>query len=85
MKDYHVNVFYSDEAAAISLTFLIWSIVPLLAGTPFEALREVEKAKAAWWPPPKPRTSRFPSHATVRHLPTRAGMNAWFKMLPKEF
>jgi len=45
--------------AATPLTFLIWSF----GGTPFEALQEVEKAKAAWLadakaarkPVPKPR------------------------------
>jgi hypothetical protein len=54
------------RTAATSLTFLIWSAVLLLAGHRLKHCRKWKKPKLPGWPPPKPRASRFPSHATVR-------------------
>ena len=63
MKDYHVNVFYSDEDGGYIADIPDLEYCSSFGGTPFEALREVEKAKAAWLiaakaarkPIPKPR------------------------------
>nr|BAL59347.1 hypothetical conserved protein [Candidatus Acetothermum autotrophicum] len=48
MSDYHINIFYSEEDGGYIAD------IPDLPGcsafglTPYEALREVEKAKEAW-------------------------------------
>ena len=63
MKDYHVNVFYSDEDGGYIADIPDLEYCSAFGGTPFEALQEVEKAKAAWLaaakaahkPIPKPR------------------------------
>jgi len=63
MKDYHVNVFYSDEDGGYIADIPDLEYCSAFGGTPVEALREVEKAKAAWLatakaarkPIPKPR------------------------------
>lgn len=48
MKDYHINIFYSqaDEAYVADIPDL--EACSALGGTPQEALHEVETAKAAW-------------------------------------
>jgi predicted RNase H-like HicB family nuclease len=48
MKDYHVNVFYSDEDSGYIADIPDLEYCSAFGGTPFEALQEVEKAKAAW-------------------------------------
>ena len=48
MKDYHINIFYSDEDGATLPTYPIWSAAPPLDILPEEALAELEKAKEAW-------------------------------------
>jgi predicted RNase H-like HicB family nuclease len=48
MKDYHVNVFYSDEDGGYIADIPDLECCSAFGGTPLEALREVEKAKAAW-------------------------------------
>ena len=48
MKDYHVNVFYSDEDAGYIADIPDLQCCSAFGETPFEALEEVEKAKAAW-------------------------------------
>ncbi len=63
MKDYHVNVFYSDEDGGYIADIPDLEYCSAFGKTSFEALREVEKAKAAWLaaakaarkPIPKPR------------------------------
>jgi predicted RNase H-like HicB family nuclease len=63
MKDYHVNVFYSDEDGGYIADIPDLECCSAFGGTPFKALQEVEKAKAAWLaaakaarkPIPKPR------------------------------
>jgi predicted RNase H-like HicB family nuclease len=48
MKDYHINVFYSDEDGGYIADIPDLECCSAFGGTPLEALREVEKAKAAW-------------------------------------
>ena len=48
MKDYHVNVFYSDEDDGYIADIPDLQCCSAFGETPFEALEEVEKAKAAW-------------------------------------
>jgi predicted RNase H-like HicB family nuclease len=63
MKDYHVNVFYSDDDGGYIADIPDLQCCSAFGETPAEALQEVEKAKAAWLaaakaarkPVPKPR------------------------------
>ena len=63
MKDYHVNVFYSEEDGGYIADIPDLECCSAFGKTPAEALQEVEKAKAAWLaaakasrkPVPKPR------------------------------
>ena len=63
MKDYHVNVFYSDEDGGYIADIPDLECCSAFGDTASEALREVEKAKKAWLaaaraarkPIPKPR------------------------------
>jgi predicted RNase H-like HicB family nuclease len=63
MKDYHVNVFHSDEDGGYIADIPDLECCSAFGETPFKALKEVEKAKAAWLaaarsarkPIPKPR------------------------------
>ena len=63
MKDYHVNVFYSDEDGGYIADIPDLDCCSAFGQTPFEALQEVEIAKKAWLaaakaahkPVPKPR------------------------------
>jgi len=48
MKDYHVNVFYSEEDGGYIADIPDLEYCSAFGETPFEALQEVEKAKAAW-------------------------------------
>jgi predicted RNase H-like HicB family nuclease len=48
MKDYHINVFYSEEDACYVADIPDLKYCSALAETPEEALREVIKAKKAW-------------------------------------
>lgn len=48
MKDYHINVFYSEEDAAYVADIPDLEACSALGATPEEALREVLVAKAAW-------------------------------------
>ncbi len=61
MKDYHINIFYSDEDGGYIAD------IPDLAGcsafgaTPEIALKEVEKAKKAWLEVSKKRGRKVPT------------------------
>ena len=63
MKDYHVNVFYSEEDGGYTADIPDLEYCSAFGETAFAALQEVEKAKAAWLaaakaarkPIPKPR------------------------------
>ncbi len=48
MKDYHINIFYSDEDEAYVADIPDLAHCSALGATAEEALREVAKAKAAW-------------------------------------
>jgi predicted RNase H-like HicB family nuclease len=48
MKDYHVNVFYSDEDSGYIADIPDLQCCSAFGTTPFEAMQEVEKAKDAW-------------------------------------
>jgi predicted RNase H-like HicB family nuclease len=63
MKDYHINVFYSEEDESYVADIPDLKYCSAFGATPVEAVREVEKAKKAWLqaakdegkPIPKPR------------------------------
>ncbi len=48
MKDYHINIFYSDEDGAYIADIPDLESCSALGATPEEALAEVGRAKAAW-------------------------------------
>ena len=48
MKDYHINIFYSDEDAGYIADVPDLKACSAFGETPEKALREVETAKAAW-------------------------------------
>jgi predicted RNase H-like HicB family nuclease len=48
MKDYHVNVFYSDEDGGYIADIPDLEFCSAFGDTPHAALQEVERAKAAW-------------------------------------
>lgn len=48
MKDYHVNVFYSEEDEGYIADIPDLRYCSAFGETPVEALREVEKAKEVW-------------------------------------
>jgi predicted RNase H-like HicB family nuclease len=48
VKDYHINIFYSDEDAGYIADVPDLKACSAFGKTPEEALREVETAKAAW-------------------------------------
>ena len=48
MKDYHLNIFYSEEDEGYIADIPDLEACSAFGATPEEALREVEIAKAAW-------------------------------------
>lgn len=48
MKDYHINIFYSDEDGGYIADIPDLKFCSTFGETPGEALAEVLKAKAAW-------------------------------------
>jgi predicted RNase H-like HicB family nuclease len=48
MKDYHINIFYSEENAGYIADILDLESCSVFGKTPAEALAEVEKARDAW-------------------------------------
>lgn len=48
MKDYHINIFSSDEDGGYIADIPDLKFCSAFGATPEEALREVEQAKAAW-------------------------------------
>ena len=48
MKDYHINIFYSDEDGGYIADIPDLRYCSAFGGTPDEALAEVLKAKRAW-------------------------------------
>ena len=60
MKDYHINVFYSEEDACYVADIPDLRFCSALGATPEEAVREVQVAKAAWIQAAKERGKRVP-------------------------
>lgn len=48
MKDYHINIFYSDEDGGYIADIPDLVLCSAFGMTPAEALAEVEQAKEAW-------------------------------------
>ena len=48
MKDYHINIFYSEEDGGYIADIPDLQACSAFGETPAEALAEVERAKAAW-------------------------------------
>lgn len=48
MKEYHINIFYSEEDGGYIADIPDLEACSAFGKTPEEALREVERAKAAW-------------------------------------
>lgn len=48
MKDYHINIFYSEEDSGYIADIPDLDSCSAFGKTPEEALAEVEQAKAAW-------------------------------------
>ncbi len=48
MKDYHINIFYSDEDAGYIADVPDLKACSAFGETPEKALKEVESAKAVW-------------------------------------
>ena len=48
MKDYHINIFYSDEDEGYIADIPDLECCSVFGHTPEEALSELEKAKEAW-------------------------------------
>ena len=48
MKDYHINIFYSEEDEGYIADIPDLQGCSAFGATPVEALSEVEQAKAAW-------------------------------------
>ena len=63
MKDYHINIFYSEEDECYIADIPDLKFCSAFGGTPVAAVRELQKAKSAWLtaakktkkPIPKPR------------------------------
>jgi hypothetical protein len=67
MKDYHVNIFYSDEDDGYIADIPDLKACSAFGETPNEALTEVMKAKESWgWPPQRRTASQFRNQNTVR-------------------
>lgn len=48
MKDYHINIFYSEEDGGYIADIPDLEFCSAFGDTPGQALAELEKAKAAW-------------------------------------
>ena len=48
MRDYHINIFYSEEDGGYVADIPDLVACSAFGGTPAQALDEVEKAKSAW-------------------------------------
>lgn len=69
MKDYHINIFYSEEDGGYIADIPDLEYCSAFGATPAEALAEVERAKALWLeaahaegkpiPPPKYRPAIY--------------------------
>jgi predicted RNase H-like HicB family nuclease len=60
MKDYHINVFYSEEDSCYIADIPDLKYCSACGGTPEEAVREVQVAKTAWLKAAKDRGKTIP-------------------------
>jgi predicted RNase H-like HicB family nuclease len=60
LKDYHINIFYSDKDNAYVADIPDLRLCTALGATPEEAVREVQIAKAAWIKAAKKRGKPIP-------------------------
>ncbi|MBY0525000.1 MAG: type II toxin-antitoxin system HicB family antitoxin [Gemmataceae bacterium] len=60
MKDYHINVFYSDDDRCYVADIPDLKFCSALGDSPEAAVREVQKAKAAWIKVAKERSKPIP-------------------------
>lgn len=60
MKDYHINVFFSDEDDCCVADIPDLRFCSACGSTPEEAVREVQRAKIAWLKTAKARRKRIP-------------------------
>jgi predicted RNase H-like HicB family nuclease len=60
MKDYHINVFYSDDDGCYVADIPDLSFCSAFGDSPEEAVREVQIAKAAWLQAAKERGKKIP-------------------------
>jgi predicted RNase H-like HicB family nuclease len=60
MKDYHINVFYSEDDACYIADIPDLKFCSACGATPEEAVREVQVAKAAWLQAAKERRKAIP-------------------------
>lgn len=60
MKDYHINLFYSDEDGGYVADIPDLAFCSAFGATPEEALKEVLKAKEAWLATAKSESKRIP-------------------------
>ena len=65
MKDYHVNIFYSEEDEGYIADIPDLKACSAFGETPAEALAQVEIAKAAWLEALAQKASRFPRPVTA--------------------
>jgi len=61
MKDYHINIFYSDQDGGYIADVPDLEACSAFGATAEEALREVEQAKAAWLEAAKAEGKPIPS------------------------
>ena len=60
MKDYHINIFYSDEDECYIADIPDLKFCSACGDTPEEALREAQTAKAAWLAAAKAKRQSIP-------------------------
>ena len=60
MKDYHINIFYSEEDGGYIADIPDLKFCSAFGETPAEALAEVEKAKEAWLEVAKEKGRKIP-------------------------
>ena len=60
MKDYHVNIFYSEEDGGYVADVPDLEACSAFGRTPKDALREVQKAKQAWLAAARKERKRIP-------------------------
>jgi predicted RNase H-like HicB family nuclease len=60
MKDYHINIFYSDEDGGYIADIPDLDACSAFGKTPQQALEEVERAKTAWLEAAQPEGKPIP-------------------------